>query len=698
MAFEPISEISKPIMEVDLEEVFLDETILALKDRYPEILELEVTPEQFVKASVFTEEGASEDIFINAVTGEKLGEVHGQTPFFAFVTNFHRSLFLKSTGRFFVGLVSMLLCLIAITGVFLLAQRQGGFRRWFSKVQERDFRQRYHVRLGRLFLIPILIIAGTGVYLSAEKFSLLPDSKLEFEDSRADNSTWTQETDFLESQPLSEVRKVIFPFSDDPEDMYEIALRDRQVLVDQYTGKATSMSLYPWVKLASAWSMKWHTGQGSILWSMILLIASLSIVFFIYSGLSMSVKRLRRPRVLKVGANALDAEYVVLVGSETRNTYRFANAFQKALTEVGKKTHLAELNAYTSYPKASHVVVLTSTYGDGDPPSSANKFTELVKRTQPENDLNYAVVGFGSLRYPGFCQFAVELDTLLDTLPNFHRLMPLVKINEQSEVAFKTWLREWNTETEMNTELNLEKGEKLKEPQPFEIIEHRGPNIDDTVMIRLRSKKRLKFASGDLLNIYPPGDPSPRKYSIARIGDDIVLSVKKHIHGKCSTYLTESKTGDTVLAFLEANAKFHFPEKAPSVWMVANGTGIAPFLGMLGKENSSHSSLSWGLRKKRSIELYQDFLPDYGSENTENRLSFNVALSQGKTKRYVQDSLYDQRDLVAKTLKEGGVFMLCGSVKMQQSVVEMLNHITTTQLGKPLSDFEKKGQLLMDCY
>lgn len=42
--------------------------------------------------------------------------------------------------------------------------------------------------------------------------------------------------------------------------------------------------------------------------------------------------------------------------------------------------------------------------------------------------------------------------------------------------------------------------------------------------------------------------------------------------------------------------------------------------------------------------------------------------------------------------------MLCGSMAMQQSVLDTLNEIATTQLEQPLSEFENNGQLLMDCY
>jgi sulfite reductase (NADPH) flavoprotein alpha-component len=42
--------------------------------------------------------------------------------------------------------------------------------------------------------------------------------------------------------------------------------------------------------------------------------------------------------------------------------------------------------------------------------------------------------------------------------------------------------------------------------------------------------------------------------------------------------------------------------------------------------------------------------------------------------------------------------MICGSIAMQNKVLETLNEISITKLNKPLSYFQNKGQILMDCY
>ncbi len=134
LAVEPISHQTKGYAVQDLNEVSLATTINALRENYDEVFSLEVESSGFVKATVLTAEIETLDIYIDPKTGEQLGNVQERPSIYSFATNLHRSLFLKSVGRFFVGLISLLLLLIAVTGLFLLAKRQGGFKSLFSRI------------------------------------------------------------------------------------------------------------------------------------------------------------------------------------------------------------------------------------------------------------------------------------------------------------------------------------------------------------------------------------------------------------------------------------------------------------------------------------------------------------------------------------------------------------------------------------
>ena len=57
-----------------------------------------------------------------------------------------------------------------------------------------------------------------------------------------------------------------------------------------------------------------------------------------------------------------------------------------------------------------------------------------------------------------------------------------------------------------------------------------------------------------------------------------------------------------------------------------------------------------------------------------------------------------QKKDVVKTIKEGGIFMLCGSLSMQNAVLDTLEKISFNELNQPISVLENSGQLLIDCY
>jgi len=139
LAIEPIQHQAKAYAVQDLDEVSLATAITGLKSNYDEVFSMQIESSGFVKASVLTAQMETLDVYIDAQTGKQLGEVQERPAIYSFATNLHRSLFLKSIGRFFVGLISLLLLMIAITGLLLLAQRQGGFKRLFSKVQKDYF-------------------------------------------------------------------------------------------------------------------------------------------------------------------------------------------------------------------------------------------------------------------------------------------------------------------------------------------------------------------------------------------------------------------------------------------------------------------------------------------------------------------------------------------------------------------------------
>ena len=220
-------------------------------------------------------------------------------------------------------------------------------------------------------------------------------------------------------------------------------------------------------------------------------------------------------------------------------------------------------------------------------------------------------------------------------------------------------------------------------------------NEDDTFLIQLQTKKKTKYQSGDLLKITPKSDAVPRYYSMGSEAQNILLSVKKHDFGICSNYLNQLNKNDTLLASIEEHKNFHFPKKKKEVIFICNGTGIAPFLGMINENKNQHRThLFWGGRNSKSFEIYKDLV----EENlTKKQLSsLHLAYSREKEEQYVQHLVEKNSDLVAKVLSQKGTVMICGSLAMESGVKKALELIIRNDLK---SEFKKfSNQIKTDCY
>lgn len=703
LAFEPISNRVQTQTITNLDKISVAEITTTLRENYPDIISVEINKNDWVTASVMDDNGNNDIIYINPKTGKKLGKPAEIHPIFKFATNLHRSLFLKSIGRFFIGLTSFLLFLISITGIFLILKKQGGIRGFFSPIVKEKFNPYYHTVLGKWMLIPIVIITISGVYLSLEQFNIIQKPKIVHqEDTVFEEEPVLQLSEFelFQNTKLSDVKKIEFPFAEFPDSYFLLQLKDKEILVNQFNGTIVSEVNYPFTAIISYYSLMLHTGQASIIWSIVLLLACIAILFFMYSGFSIAIQR-RKSRI-KNRFKKDDCEYIILIGSENGNTFYFANALHSELIRLGKKSFLAELNNFKSYKKLQHLVVMTSTYGKGESPTNAKKFQSLLQTYQPLKPFDYSVVGFGSLAYPDFCQFAYDVDEMLQNHPNNTRLSDVFTINNQSLESFNQWLLQWSKKEELDIRLpDSVISQKKRKNYTFQIIENtRADNQPDaTFILRLTGLEKIRFKSGDLLSIVSDKDNRERLYSIGKWDKcELIISVKLHDKGYVSNRLNNLNEGDEIICGIVKNKSFRLPKKANNIVLIATGTGIGPYLGMIRENNNKRAlQLYWGGRTKASFDLYKKEIEEHLKSG--KLQSLHLALSQEQTdKIYVQHLLKRDGKKVAEILKNKGVIMICGSIVMQKDVTQTLEAICNQHLQKPLSYYQNKGSVLMDCY
>jgi len=705
LAFEPINkQLESYSISSEAENQSVAKTISILKQEYLEVVSFEINSHNQTIADVVTQDGKSERIFVNPINGKKIGTPKEKTPIYKWATSLHRSLFFKKTGRILVGLCSLFLCIIALTGVVLISKRQGGFLQFFTKVVKEKSYQYLHIVLGRWSLIPILVLTLSGIYLSLEKFSLLPRTHIThniyFDELKASPRKSLENFESFKNISLNDIKQIEFPFSNDVEDYYTLYLNNKELVINQITGNIISEQEYPLHKLLSYYSLLLHTGHGSIVWSLILLLACIGIIYFLYSGFAMTLAR--KKTKIKNTINKDQAEIIILVGSEGGTTLNYAKALYKKLLKHKLKAYLTELNKFSKFSSAKKILIITATYGDGQAPTNAKKFFNQLDKYPLQQNVEFAILGFGSSAYTYFCKFAFDIQKKFYGLPNVNEAIELTTIDNGAFETYSQWINK--VSKYLNIDINIQKkdlGIKKLKTKPF-VVKEITPlekQIDNTFLLELAPSKKLFFTSGDLLAIYPKKDDKERLYSISKTKyNTVLICVKKHEKGIVSNYLHQLEVNEKFEAAIIKNPNFHFPKKSPQIILIATGTGIGPFLGMIVSNTKKIPiHLFWGGRNEISYNLYKTIIEKQLDKKQLN--SFYPAYSRSKLpKTYVQDLILAKKDFISNSLNNKAVIMICGSVSMQKGVLEVLDQICQEKVNKPFSYYENKGQLLMDCY
>ncbi|MFT4267167.1 MAG: flavodoxin domain-containing protein, partial [Xenophilus sp.] len=133
----------------------------------------------------------------------------------------------------------------------------------------------------------------------------------------------------------------------------------------------------------------------------------------------------------------------ILYGSQTGNAEGLANQAADAARAQGLAPVVQGLDEVSleAFAQMKHVIIATSTYGEGEMPDNAQLFWDgLTASTMPRlEEMQYAVLAIGDTGYDGFCQAGKFIDTRLEQL-GARRLAERVDCDVDYEAAAAEWI------------------------------------------------------------------------------------------------------------------------------------------------------------------------------------------------------------------------------------------------------------------
>jgi len=137
-----------------------------------------------------------------------------------------------------------------------------------------------------------------------------------------------------------------------------------------------------------------------------------------------------------------DVDVLVLWGSETGTAQGLAEMTENQLKNAGHTARAVSIGnvKLNQLPGFNKVLIITSTWGDGEPPSNAIDMWEALQKEKVDlSKTRFSVLSLGDTAYPQFCKCGKDFDEFLAS-QGAQRLFPRVDCDLDYEVNFDKWV------------------------------------------------------------------------------------------------------------------------------------------------------------------------------------------------------------------------------------------------------------------